>query len=53
VFELRNYPQYRELILRLCDQAEDTFSAKSDMQYHFGKLMDEFRLTAENMKNSK
>jgi hypothetical protein len=51
VFELRNYPQYKELVLRLCDQAEGTFSGKNDLNYHFGKLMEEFKLTAQHLKN--
>jgi hypothetical protein len=42
VFELRNYPRYKDVVLRICDEAPTLFGPSPDP-----RVQNEFALTAE------
>jgi hypothetical protein len=53
VFELRNYPRYRDVVLRISEDAAETFSGRLTKEEIVAELVEEFRLTAEYIQAHK
>ena len=50
IFELRNYPEYKDVILRICDNAEELFIQQGGAGNINVHTFDEFASTAEYLR---